>query len=427
MKKSVIAQYLERYAVNEVQRLSSIIVKMAAGDHSHFFQAKKHCLIIPAYAEKFTDIKRVTNQLTPSQRQSLLQIWVINCPKAGNESGQNATQQCFQDACEGSVSIIRLGNLFLRKFSWGEVLLVDCCREGQELPPKQGVGAARKIGADLALQLYHQGWLNSQYLAFTDADALLPADYFDRLESLESNKSAVVFPHRHQLEGDPLQQTMIKRYQRKLDYHVEGLRQAQSLYAYHSIGSLIACRWLDYAKVRGIPLKAAGEDFYFLNKLNKLNGIATLSGTPVLLSGRLSQRVPFGTGPAITNALQHSSEGSVISRYHPLIYPLLRTVLAAVPDFWESRENLLSAESRLLTSMHEVLQSNGLTLPDDIAQQWMKAFMFRESTKKLLNQSGSLNIFQRHFHCWFDGFRTLKFIHWWKDHGLASVPIDELK
>ena len=52
---------------------------------------------------------------------------------------------------------------------------------------------------------------------------------------------------------------------------------------------------LDTALSHGFPRRNATEDFYILNKLAKVGSIARLAGTPVILEGRLSDRVPIGT------------------------------------------------------------------------------------------------------------------------------------
>ena len=67
------------------------------------------------------------------------------------------------------------------------------------------------------------------------------------------------------------------------------------------MGSCLAVRPEAYAAVRGFPRKNAAEDFYVLDKLAKVGTIARLAGTPLLLEGRLSDRVPFGTGKALSD------------------------------------------------------------------------------------------------------------------------------
>ena len=63
-----------------------------------------------------------------------------------------------------------------------------------------------------------------------------------------------------------------------------GLGFAGSPYAYHSVGSTLAVRAEAYAIVRGVPKRAAGEDFYLLDKLAKVTPIRVLTGEPVAIS-----------------------------------------------------------------------------------------------------------------------------------------------
>ena len=86
----------------------------------------------------------------------------------------------------------------------------------------------------------------------------------------------------------------IQYYGHYLNNHVDNLKCIGSPYAFHTIGSTIAINADFYASTRLSKL-AAGEDFYILNKLAKIGEIKTL-GAPIILSGRISNRTPFGTG-----------------------------------------------------------------------------------------------------------------------------------
>lgn len=413
MEQPVSNQYLQRYAAGEVADIESIRDVSCRNSWDY-------CLIIPCYAESLTDIQAAT-QLIDTHR--ILQIWVVNCPDQKSNEFTSITRECLKSALNASNPLWQEGNLYLRQFKAGPVLLVDRCSEGSQIPVRQGVGAARKTGADIALKLHLMKLIKSSWCCFTDADAILPSDYFHRLDCLSPDDVVAVFPHRHILQGDKLQKTMVGRYQKKLDHHVEGLKRAGSPYAFHTIGSTITCRFKAYEKVRGIPMRAAGEDFYFLNKLAKLTRISCLSGDPVLLSGRRSRRVPFGTGPAIDKAVNSNESESTICEYNPLIYELLEIWLSSLPEIWQERQLLPETLARLVNRLDRAyMKATGSA--DDAAGRWMEQFGIANALSEMLSKSNQSSIFERHFHCWFDGFRALKFIHWWRDQGLPDVPIE---
>jgi len=433
---------LQHYAVKESRLVECLGAKPnAAVERLAGAEPKdlcwQSCVIIPAYAEIFSDLASVARQAL-QKTSDVLQIWVINCPDEARAEHTNSTRQCLQQAMAATRELWSVENLSLRCFEGRHVLLVDRCSADREIPVKQGVGLARKIGGDIALVLYRLNRLNSAWCGFTDADAILPADYFQRLLA-QKKGIAAVFPYLHNPEGGKLHQQVIKHYQVKLDHHVAGLRQAGSPYAFHTIGSTIAVNLNYYEQVRGIPARAAGEDFYLLNKLAKLGAIECLPGVPIVLSGRRSLRVPFGTGPAIDRSLKKDSKPLTV--YNPVSYRLLKVLLASVDDVWQQAmvtqraEHLNSSDAmvmriensleRLRHQFDAVLRQACVSCRKDLAGQCIGHFQLLQNMRGMLSQSTSQRIFRRHFHCWFDGFRTLKFIHWWRDHGLPDCPIYE--
>ncbi|MEM6960047.1 MAG: hypothetical protein AAF645_30495, partial [Myxococcota bacterium] len=89
--------------------------------------------------------------------------------------------------------------------------------------------------------------------------------------------------------------------------------------------STIAVRTAAYAAVRGMPRRAAAEDFYFLNKVRKVGPVLSLQGAPIVLSSRASRRVPFGTGPAVARL---RAEGTVRALHDFRIFQTLRVLRA---------------------------------------------------------------------------------------------------
>ena len=101
-------------------------------------------LVIPAYRERAASIKRIILALP----ESCLVILVINAPRP-----DPATLDCLQALrAEPQIAHGRWWTLH-RLASGHSTLIFDYCTEDHCPPAKQGVGLARKLGADAALML----------------------------------------------------------------------------------------------------------------------------------------------------------------------------------------------------------------------------------------------------------------------------------
>jgi hypothetical protein len=194
-------------------------------------------------------------------------------------------------------------------------------------------------------------------------------------------------------------------------HYVLGLEAAGSPYAYHSIGSTIVVDAGAYAAVRGVPKRHGAEDFHLLNKLAKQGSIARLGGSPILLDARASQRVPFGTGPAIRREIE--SRKTLRPFFHPQSFLYLSALLSMLEpalrcDSAEGGTALLRAEGVRRGLDPELVQELGRFL--DLES------MLRES----LSRSADPRVRLRDFHTRFDALRTLQLLHWLRDQALPS-------
>ena len=200
---------------------------------------------------------------------------------------------------------------------------VDAATAGLEMPAKGGgVGLARRIGLDLALS--RLGGLNGDpLLVCLDADTLVRPDYLPALvrHFAQSSCGAAVIPFCHQFGPSAEADRLIMRYELFLRGYVLGLSLAGSPYAFHSVGSAMACRASAYVKIGGMNSRSAGEDFYFLQQLARTVGVEQLTGTVVHPSARPSHRVPFGTGRSVSR-MQAGGEGEQLF-YHPACFRVL--------------------------------------------------------------------------------------------------------
>ena len=170
----------------------------------------------------------------------------------------------------------------------------------------------------------------------------------------------------------------------------------------------MAVNFMAYAQVRGYPKRSAGEDFYLLNKLNKVGAVKTLSSPLIKLEARNSARVPFGTGPAVARLLDTKSMQDAPLFYHPMIFKHLKAFITVLNK--GSIDELVEALDQMdgeVQAIHAELQIPAL---------------IKHCRKQ--NLSGSK--LHKHIHDWFDAFKTLKFIHLMRDKGLKSLSWNEL-
>jgi hypothetical protein len=285
-------------------------------------------------------------------------------------------------------------------------------------PGAQGVGLARKTGCDLALQWMDAGGISGHWLCCSDADATLPPEYFVQLESAAPDAVAAVFPFRHVPGDDAVCAHATALYELRLHHYVLGLEYANSPYAFHTIGSSLAVRANAYAHVHGFPKRAGAEDFYLLNKLAKLGAVTRLQGDCIELQSRHSSRVPFGTGPAVAAimAAEHPNDAALF--YHPQCFEALAALLASLPALAAEPERAIAGLLRN-RGLQPLLARHAETALDTLGIATALAHCRRQSNTDAQ--------FQRHFHQWFDGFRTLKFIHALRDAGWFSCSLRELQ
>ncbi len=332
-----------------------------------------------------------------------------------------------------------------------DVLLVDRFSDGRKLPPKGGVGHARKTGADLAAYLIHQRRVRSPWIHCTDADVRLPQRYFTcstaLIDTAAQETAALVYPFRHSIAVDTMvvkeggdEILNIRRhkimqatrlYEYSLRYYVAGLSFAHSPYAFHTIGSTIAVNAAHYAKVRGFPRRQAGEDFYLLNKLAKVGSIMQLSAEtdcePIDIAARLSDRVPFGTGAAVGRIMELKDPAREFLLYHPLIFGLLRYWLGSLSAFWQARSSDIAAVlSRGTATDQQGSFSNHPLMDQQALIGGLEKSGAAEALQHAFKQSSDAIQFNRQMHTWFDAFRTLKLIHHLRDHHLPSVSFKAL-
>jgi len=265
-----------------------------------------------------------------------------------------------------------------------DVLLLNF--NAQAFDPNKGVGLARRIAADTALSLIDQKIIKTPWLFSTDADVVLPEGYFEVVVGVSDKVSALSLRFIH-MTSDPIQEKLQAQYDFKLNYYQMGVRFIGAAYDYIPLGSTLIAAANSYAQVRGFPCRSGGEDFYILNKLAKLGTVLQPQQPIIEIQSRFSDRVPFGTGPAISKIQQQQLEGEVYTYYHPEIFHLIKAWRRKIESYYENQQ-----------------------LPKDdggLNQHWQIEGVLQQAKAQIKTQ----HRWNQFVHEWFDAFKILKSVH----------------
>lgn len=369
--------------------LSNIYLKRYAWQENHLPDYAIHSnsgmiVVIPAFNENnLTSALSSLNACHPPQQEVLVLV-IVNEPQDAEEDIQAINRRSLDET---------------KNFNaWFPIETIHL-----KLPPKKaGVGLARKIGMDEAVKIFEHS-AKDGIIACFDADCTCDENYFlaleDFFEDPKNHLGLVYFEH-------PLNASFpseIMRYELHLRYYIDALRIAGYPNAVQTLGSCITVRSRAYQKQGGMNTRKAGEDFYFIHKMVPLGGIGEITQTCIYPSDRTSNRVPFGTGHAINKYLQQPS--SEHTTYHPATFLDLQALLSSYQQFYT-----------------DDIQS--VFLPESITA-FLQQTDFDKHLNQILKQSNNLENFRKRFFAWLDGFRTLKFVHFSRDHFHPDVSLHD--
>jgi hypothetical protein len=372
---SAVSQYLSRHAEPEAR-----LEELVEGRHDAV-------LVVPAHREgpSFIDGYQAAVDGAPGR---VLLILVVNEHDEAAPADAEASIDSFEAIAARLRGASRRGGAVFGLAGGADVLLVDRVLPGRRVPRRRAVGLARKVGLDIALSLHASG-RGPRVAHTTDADANLGADYFH--VPVETGVSGYVHPFTHVDSGDAAVDRATQLHELFLRYWVAGLGHAGSPYAFHTVGSALAVDLPHYAGVRGVPRRAAGEDFYLLTKLAKLAPVRRLRTAEIRLRSRRSSRTPFGTGHAVERLTRRDQ-----ALPDPRCFDVLRDVLSSLSD--------LALHGDAARYEREVSRVRGAAAVGLVGPEPMSVVVriCREAVDAG-DRSSRLNV-------WFDAFRTMKLL-----------------
>ena len=248
---------------------------------------------------------------------------------------------------------------------------------------KSGVGHARKELVQAIISISS----DDDIFISMDADTLFESDYCQSVvDNFRKHPSAVgmAVPYYHKKSTSESETRAMLRYEIYMRNYNLHLLRIGSPYAYTALGSAIACRMKAYKAVSGFDARRSGEDFYFLQKLCKHGHILRHNTSKVYPATRFSDRVPFGTGPAIYKGCQ----GDWISYpvFHYSGFEIIKQVYNQIERlFYEDYDN------EFLCFLNTAFSSDNIWEP------------LRKNYK-------TISLFTKAFHTKADGLRIFQFL-----------------
>ena len=377
-------------------------------------------VVIPLIAE-FDNLKILLSSLISNSKESLAStifIFVINNIttssseiKIDNKKSLNLLRSLMKHKIECTDSYLQ--NIVLSGIRIG---LIDASSEGNELSEKYGsVGLARKLGMDSALRCFDYDSSSKKIIISLDADCIVESNYLEEIISNFNSRNlhAATINYKHIINENEETTEAIICYELFLRYYVLGLKFAGSPYAFHAIGSTMVCDYESYVNVEGMNKRKAGEDFYFLEKLSKNYLIENINTTTVFPSSRNSDRVPFGTGQRVGRFLQRIQNEYLL--YNSKSFNVLKDWIRILDnELNDSVTKYMEAAKKINTDLFNFLIEQNI----------------ENDLKKILSNSISKKQIKIQKMRWFEGFKTLKLIHYLRDNSFPLMnmfdAIDEM-
>ncbi len=252
-----------------------------------------------------------------------------------------------------------------------------------------GVGWARKVLFDKILEVAQ----DEDIIVSLDADTVFEKNYFSGISETFCQlpyASALSNPYYHPLcEDNELNRHML-RYELYMRYFALNLWRIKSPYCFTALGSAISFPAGNYRRIKGVTPKFSGEDFYLLQKLRKAGRIIHYNKEIVYPATRYSNRVFFGTGPALLKGQQ--GDWTSYPFYDSQLFDKIGATYRCIDELFDFDKN---------TTLDEFIENSLGIKPVSL---W----------NELRNYNKQANRFQHAFHVKFDGLRLLQFLRFYQ-------------
>jgi hypothetical protein len=275
---------------------------------------------------------------------------------------------------------------YLKSLQNNSIHIIDKCSKGNGWTGKNfGVGQARKVLMDEIAK----NATKHDIIVSLDADTHFNPNYFSTIvENFKKHPKAVALsvPYYHPLNEDPEANRQILHYEIYMRYYALNLWRIGSPYSFTAIGSAMALPVWAYKAIGGITPHKSGEDFYFLQKLRKYGIVLSWNKEKVYPAARFSDRVFFGTGPAMIKGNQGDWNSYPIYPFH--LFDEIRNFYDFFPVLFEKEVE---------TPLDEFI---------------LEKFGKKNIWNPLRENSKTKEQFVKACHQKFDALRTLQYLKW---------------
>lgn len=311
-------------------------------------------------------------------QQSTIDFETVICVNQPDEWWENSEKISI---CENNIKTLELLESYQKHVS---ISIIDRCSKGKGWKGKEiGVGYARKTIMDFISEKA----ADEDIIISMDADTLIDSDYVESIaQNFKKNPDAMAIsaPYYHPLSGNEDADKSMLRYEIYMRNYAINMLHIDSPFAYTALGSAIAYKQWAYRKIGGMSPVKSGEDFYFLQQIRKVGKLIIWNDSVVKPAARFSDRVFFGTGPAMIKG----NEGNWES------YPIYHTSLFDhVLDFYKNIETLYQEDVPLVFL--------------DYLKEQFKNKNFLEPLRKNFKNIAQ---FKKAVHTKVDGLRILQFM-----------------
>ena len=254
-----------------------------------------HLSIAVPLMDELDNLDNLLGCLRAQRHKNFTTYFCVNQPESWHGSDDHWQRQVVDN---NRLTIERLS-----KSTDLDIVVIDHSSKGFGWTEKRkGVGWARKVLMERIAD--ERG--DDEIIVSLDADTRFDADYFASVVGAFDRHpfiSAIAVPYYHPLTGDEIIDRRLLRYECYMRHYMINMLEIGSPYAFTALGSAMAFTVAAYKKAGGITPLQGGEDFYLMQKFVKtgtvLVGGEDMEHLMVRPQGRISQRVPFGTGPAV--------------------------------------------------------------------------------------------------------------------------------
>lgn len=267
----------------------------------------------------------IVHTLECLQKQSLsnFHTWIcVNQPESFHDIAEK------QHICQNNAQTLQL----LSNYPLPNLHVIDRSSKGKGWQEgKLGVGMARKTIMDrIADHACHD-----DIILCMDADTTFGENYLGTVQQqFQENPDALGLanPYFHPLKQEPKLDRAMLRYEIYMRYYALNMRFTGSPYYFTPLGSAMGCTVKAYKKINGLTAKKSGEDFYFIQKLVKAGRVMMYNTEWVYPGNRLSDRVFFGTGPAMIKGV--AGQWSAYPLFNPELFEQVKTTIRKFPQLF---------------------------------------------------------------------------------------------